>query len=565
MASRGTVVRHGRRAGSGRTGLSLFILTSVSLSGPSAEEDKWPTQAPDLRQVTVLPRAEWLRIQDSLNRVDRFRDTIREAAQQREALHLRSKEMVKFWSNTIAGQRQKKLEAKKIQEETEEEKRKLIDIEEAKFQEQMRKEAIEKAKAQLFYQTDRVKGLHSALLLTKVLQEREAQIELKRRRESNSKDMDKELTDTIQAREDEAARQEQQRALWKKLDREAVVEELKKQTQAKEVARERDKLEDKKEGEEIQRLHKLYLLEQSMERQKQVERKKTTKQAHMEHLANRDNIRAIEGQERQVEEGRRKCFLSGKQKMMKLRKDKELELFRETQMHRDRIIDKIAAGQQEQAIDEEELTAKAIAEQEAKQAQQQRKKDEEKAAMLKSISEHRELTTRAQEQKDMTEHKDCLALLQARREADRIFLEKQLLKAQKTKEDRRALQEYYVNQMAEKRAWDQQLKDRQQDFEAKTAELVAEEEGQFQQYAKHVIDAAKDPRSNVFPLRKAARGGIGGGLGPVVGGLRPSYLVQDDTGVQLPKYVCSTTQNIKGLNETVDIERAKKRLGLTWS
>ncbi len=58
------------------------------------------------------------------------------------------------------GQRQKKLEARKIREEIEEEKRKQIDREEAEYQEKMRKEAIEKAKTQLFYQTDRVRGLH---------------------------------------------------------------------------------------------------------------------------------------------------------------------------------------------------------------------------------------------------------------------------------------------------------------------------------------------------------------------------------------------------------------------
>lgn len=58
------------------------------------------------------------------------------------------------------GQRQKKLEAKKIREEIEEEEKKRIDIEEAKYQEQKRKEAIEKAKTQQYYQTDRVKGFH---------------------------------------------------------------------------------------------------------------------------------------------------------------------------------------------------------------------------------------------------------------------------------------------------------------------------------------------------------------------------------------------------------------------
>lgn len=61
------------------------------------------------------------------------------------------------------GQRQKKLEAKKIREQIEEEKRKLIDIEEAKYREQKKKEAIEKARTQLYYQTDRVKGLHVSM------------------------------------------------------------------------------------------------------------------------------------------------------------------------------------------------------------------------------------------------------------------------------------------------------------------------------------------------------------------------------------------------------------------
>lgn len=58
------------------------------------------------------------------------------------------------------GQRQRKLEARKIREEKEEEERKLIDIEEAKYQASKRKEAIEKAKTQQYYQTDRVKGFH---------------------------------------------------------------------------------------------------------------------------------------------------------------------------------------------------------------------------------------------------------------------------------------------------------------------------------------------------------------------------------------------------------------------
>ena len=52
------------------------------------------------------------------------------------------------------------MEAKKIREELEEEQRKAADLEEARYQEQLRKEAIERAKAQQYYQTQRVKGFH---------------------------------------------------------------------------------------------------------------------------------------------------------------------------------------------------------------------------------------------------------------------------------------------------------------------------------------------------------------------------------------------------------------------
>lgn len=58
------------------------------------------------------------------------------------------------------GQRQKQLEAKKIRDELEEKKWEQMDKEEAEYQEKKRREAIEKAKTQLFYHTHRVRGLH---------------------------------------------------------------------------------------------------------------------------------------------------------------------------------------------------------------------------------------------------------------------------------------------------------------------------------------------------------------------------------------------------------------------
>ena len=54
----------------------------------------------------------------------------------------------------------KRLAARKIKEDKEEEERLQIDEEEAKFQAAQRKEAIDRAKTLLYYNTDRVKNFH---------------------------------------------------------------------------------------------------------------------------------------------------------------------------------------------------------------------------------------------------------------------------------------------------------------------------------------------------------------------------------------------------------------------
>ncbi|XP_054471948.1 cilia- and flagella- associated protein 210 [Anoplopoma fimbria] len=547
-----SVVQYGRRRGSSKR---------VS----SAEEASRIIQPPDLQQVTVLTKSEWLRIQDELKQVNRDKESMRETAKQREALHLQSQEVVKLWSNTIAGQRQKKLEAKNIREEIEEEKRKLTDKEEAEYQEQHRKEAIEKAKSQLFYQTDRVKGLHRALLLTEVLKERETQIELKQRIKNASKDVDKEFLDSIKTREDEASRQEQEKALQRKLGRQAVAEDLKNQVRETELVKERQKIENKKDGEETQRLKELHQWEQRMEEERQAKLKRELMHAHMEHVTNRDLIKATDAQKQEAEEEHRKLFLSAKQKLMKLRKDRQTELFREAQMHREKIMNKLAITQKDQTEREQQMIAKAVAEQEAKQAQRRWEEEEKKAAMLESIAAHRELTRQEKEKRDKSAQQNTRDTLQAKKEADRIFSEKQQLKAQRMKEDGRILQDFNTTQMAKKSARHQQLRREEYEFEVKNAELLAKEENQFQQYSQNIISAAAEAQRKVFPLCRAASLGIGGGHGPVSSGLRPSYLVQDLTGAQMPKYVSGATQSIKQLNEAEDIQDAKRKLGFTWS
>ena len=96
-------------------------------------------------------------------------------------------------------------------------------------------------------------------------------------------------------------------------------------------------------------------------------------------------------------------------------------------------------------------------------------------------------------------------------------------------------------------------------------DLLSIEEDQFQEYATKVIEHCEKGGRNVYPLRKAAREGAGGGTGPIFpgkGGIRPSYMVSDKSGKQMPHYQRDTTNEVK--ENVYGKAGSKKRLGFVW-
>merc|ERR1712110_819376 len=133
----------------------------------------------NVRKVTVLPRDQWIQINNRLAEKSPDEMHSEERIKERERLREKSKSVVKHWSNTIQGQRQRKLKAKEERAEAEELELQRIDREEAKFQQAKRREAIDRAKTLQYYQTDRVKNFHRAMVLSEVLKERDAQLAMK--------------------------------------------------------------------------------------------------------------------------------------------------------------------------------------------------------------------------------------------------------------------------------------------------------------------------------------------------------------------------------------------------
>ncbi|XP_068101669.1 cilia- and flagella- associated protein 210 [Hyperolius riggenbachi] len=551
------VVQHGRRKGSSRNHTAEKVPDTMELTITPV----------NLRQVTVLPKADWERIVNYKNALADEARRLYEERKEEEALHLRSQEVVKNWTNTISGLRQKRLKAKQLREEKEEEEKKKIDLEEAQYQAEKRREAIEKARTKQYHQTDKLKTFHSALLLTEVIRERDAQVELKNKMMNRSNRHDKETLANMQRELEESIYNDQQKAQQRLTERKHNANDLLKQIEEHRHADELEKRENYREGEDIRRLTRLYEWEMNKLANLKLEEKRGIMKAHLAHVEDRDLLQALEKQKEEEKDELVRRYILAKKKMANLRKERESELHRQTMERRDQITELLAAQMKQKFDDEGQRIAKAVAELEARSKKETDEKEEKIKADIKAITEHRLAMRRKKEGEEKEEKLKALQALYEIKEADSYFIAQQQEKMRQAEEESKRVQTVQIQQMAEKKVMAQADVEEDLAYAKQNEAHLMKEEEVFQKYARQVIDSATKAGSNPYPLKKAAESGTGGGHGPVYsgrGGIRPSYLVQDTSGVQLPAYQNHTTQEIKGIHDAENIQQAKKKLGFTY-
>ncbi|XP_053373557.1 cilia- and flagella- associated protein 210-like [Mercenaria mercenaria] len=374
-------VMHGRRRGQTRGTPEV----PPQNAGPQYPDSN------DLREVTILSKTDWDRIQRQLHRKEIEEERLRKIREEREELKHKSKELVKHWGNTIAGQRQRKLEARKIREQKDEAERVQIDLEEAKFQAQQRKDAIDKAKTQQYYQTDRVKGFHSALMLTEVLKEREAQLELKRLKEQASHGKDREWLEVAQKEHEEAIRLDQTKAAERLVAASENQKFLKAQIMDHHQNKEKARMEDNIEGEELQKLGLQNKLEKERLEMIRRDEKQQLMDDNRKQIGERAALKKLQENQEDEEDEECRVFAAAKRKMMKLRAEKEKHLHAEKQRQLEAIREKLGAQLKQKLDDEDERIREAVQEAEEKRAREEAEKEAKMKTVIQSQAEHRHL------------------------------------------------------------------------------------------------------------------------------------------------------------------------------
>ncbi|KAH0621463.1 hypothetical protein JD844_022811 [Phrynosoma platyrhinos] len=451
---------------------------------------------------------------------------------------------------------QMKLKAQKVRKERQEEERRKIDLEEAKYQAQKRKEFIEKAKMQQYYENERVKGFHRAFLLTEVLKERDAQIEFNKKKGnlylSKLEEIEREHQKAVQIEEEKAKERRRKRM--------QLNEDQLEQIKEHEHQAEMNKLEEKKEKDVIQALVRQHQLEMLQKEQEEREEKLKRKQAHQAYVADQKILRAIEKQKEEEDDDKVRAHYQAKRAMAKLRREKEEELRRLMEEHRENITNRLLQQMKQKIDDEDERIARDVAETEEELEKERKAKEEKNKADLKSIKDHRISVIKMKEEKEKQEKLEAQETLRGLIEADRIYQELEKDKKHRNHCANLKLQEAHVMQIAEKLSKKEVEKQEDLEYQRQKERIALWKEQEFQEYAKKVIDEASKTTCHLYPLYKAANEGTAGVGGSVYH--KQQLQSQNNQSTKLP-YIGDTAQEMRLLNEH-EYKNTKSRLGFTW-
>ncbi|KAF4697153.1 hypothetical protein FOZ60_011825 [Perkinsus olseni] len=305
------------------------------------------------------------------------------------AMHEKSKVRAANWSNTLEGSRKKKEDDRRERIEREERERQKIDVQEARFQLEERRKAIERANKILKEQTDRIKSFHSAMMYSDVLAEREAQVRLKEElaklehlRDQRFEDvakfnyqrmLERELKEKseYESKAQETAKvQQAQLAEWK----EARLAEIRDEMMEGEILR-------KKAAEDLQAERRAEEARRNVAIQALVETQKAN--AYLKEIKAHEAER-VSKEERKIEE-----YAAEKGRQFELRKKREEEIFNKKQEMRMKMIEEQAARLAANQSNEEKRIERQVLEKEMADEAARVKKEEKMRKWMNDLEKSR--------------------------------------------------------------------------------------------------------------------------------------------------------------------------------
>jgi hypothetical protein len=425
------------------------------------------------------------------------------ASQRKAALRKQSQNRYKNWGNTLEALRDKKKKDRVRRLEQIEAAQRVIDQEEASYQEQQRRAAVDRANRLQFQDCERVKTFQTALSMANTLKERQAQIMINRRKKVAKAKEDQMWfriqEDNIKAQiareeQEELRRQEKSKGVARmQLEQLAEVRERQKQARIEEILDgERNKAiakEAVEEAEEMERLRIARMKENNMEYMR----------ANIEQQKIKDERRKLEEQEeKKIAE-----YAAEQERLENLRKENELAKFKQKQARFEAMLSRQHAhlkALRDAETNRVEEQVKQVKERDDAlfQAEQERIKRQQEATQL---SRQRQLERKRQEAERERMEDEVMAMEFDRRK--QLLDQRDLEVERKTTENNIRNQQVLKGQMVEKR-----LRAREARLELMEEAATIQQQKQvddqiFMDYAQQCINDFASRGRTVVPMKLA--------------------------------------------------------------
>ena len=424
----------------------------------------------------------------------------------RQRLHELSDARKAKWPNTIEALREKKDKMRQDKLDAEEKLRMEIDREEESLQAEKRRLAIERANKMLYDSTDRVKSLHSKLMLADVMEERERQIEMKARlryREiENEERWYQKTQDAIRRMDAEEDLREEE-----ELQKRAEIGQVRAAQIQQQMEEQRQKIEEvKREGEAMRAMAAADAEAEQRQRLEEVEREKRARaevvEANAYLLRKKKEDQALQ----EAEEAKMLAYAEQKEKDLLARRDREEQRFRERQAWRQQLIDRqIAKLTDMNAADNARLENQA-AEVQAKAMEAREKLDNQRKDDLLIMHMSRQQQMRWKKERKAQETAEDVHYASQLKKLNVTLREEEAVAIRDKFDKAKQRDAFLLKQMAEKAAAKEEEKLEEMFESEATKQWGQDDDAIFDQYAQMCLDeyvaAGKDPKPIELVMRK---------------------------------------------------------------
>ncbi|CAJ1073328.1 coiled-coil domain-containing protein 173-like isoform X2 [Xyrichtys novacula] len=378
---------------------------------------------------------------------------------------------------------------------------------EATLDTQIAEEKEKKKHETLDKERDCVRRFHSQLDAINIRKENKELSKLRQERQKIATKEERQFEEKMVLDDKQVLREQQEQSLRRKELWRRVGEENEEMGKEKRLLREKKKIQaEKEERAELRALDELYAQEQKDQAEKEAQLKAANRKRRLNDIAEKNFYKQQREQQSILKDRKIERDRSETEEQCWQRKEYIDPRFVQRQFCMDKVrcmLEKEGKKKEESRARDEEKVCEEAKKQAAVEQIQKQIQGEKRDQMLQAVSAHKEAQMRKKVQKQLEEKQRDLELIEAQKEDNRLYFERESQKAKSARARNIKVSDGNVKLRAQRRAIQEQQRKEAKEAEKRQAKALAAEEKEFKEYAERELQKARASGRIVLNTNKA--------------------------------------------------------------